>query len=54
MPVDNDQLNFFSEFVNEPDPIPEIIEPEYIKVTYKKSRKKKPTLEEPFKDIPVK
>lgn len=54
VPVDNDRLNFFSEFVNEPDPIPEIIEPEHIKVTYKKSRKKKPTLEEQFKDIPVK
>lgn len=49
VPVDSDQLNFFSKFENEPEPIPEIIE-----VTYKRSRKKKPTLEEQFKDIPVK
>lgn len=54
VPMDSDQLNFFSDFENEPDPIPEIIEPEFIAVTYKKSRKKKPTLEEQFKDIPVK
>ena len=49
-----DQLNFFIEFENEPEPIPEIIEPEYIEVTYKKPRKKKPSLMEQFKDIPVK
>lgn len=54
VPVDSDQLNFFSKFENEPEPIPEIIEPEFIEVTYKRSRKKKPTLEEQFKDIPVK
>lgn len=50
----SDQLNFFNEFENEPEPIPEIIEPEYIEVTYKKPRKKKPSLSEQFKDIPVK
>ena len=49
-----DQLNFFNEFENEPEPIPEIIEPEYIEVTYKKPRKKKPSLSEQFKDIPIK
>ena len=52
--VDADQLNLFSEFENEPDPIPEIIEPEFIEVTYKKTRKKKPTLEEQFKNLPIK
>lgn len=54
IPVDADQLNLFSEFANEPDPIAEIIEPEFIEVTYKKARKKKPTLEEQFKNLPVK
>lgn len=51
---DSDQLNFFKDFEDESEPIPEIIEPEFIEVTYKKSRKKKPSLEEQFKDIPVK
>lgn len=41
VPVDADQLNFFSEFKNEPEPIPEIIEPEFIEVTYKKSTQEK-------------
>lgn len=54
VPVDADQLNLFSELANEPEPVPEIIEPEFIEVTYKKTRKKKPTLEEQFKNLPVK
>ena len=52
--MDADQLNLFSELANEPEPVPEIIEPEFIEVTYKKTRKKKPTLEEQFKNLPVK
>ncbi len=51
---DSNQLNLFKELLGEPEPIPEIIEPEYIEVTYKKPRKKKPSLNEQFKDIPVK
>jgi len=54
VPVDPDQLNFFSALESEPEPIPEIIEPEFIEITYKKARKKKPTLEEQFKGLPVK
>ena len=53
---DASQLNFFDAFEAnlEPEPIPEIIDAEFIEVTYKKAKKKKPTLEEQFKDIPVK
>lgn len=46
------QLNLFDESIEEETPV-EFIEPEIILVT-KKSRKKKPTLEQQFKDIPTK
>ena len=52
--ADVNQLNFFGAFDNEPEPIPEVIDAEFIEVTYKKAKNKKPTLEEQFKDIPVK
>lgn len=45
------QLNMFDESPEEEPPV-EFIEPEIIPVT-KKSRKKKPTLEEQFRDIPT-
>lgn len=46
------QLNLFDESMEEEPPV-EFIEPEIIPVT-KKPRKKKPTLEQQFKDIPTK
>lgn len=46
------QLNMFDESCEEEAPV-ELIEPEIVQVT-KKSRKKKPSLEEQFKDIPTK
>lgn len=54
LPVHSDQLSFFSMPENEPEPAAELIEPEFIEITYQKARKKKPSLEEQFRDIPVK
>lgn len=51
---DSNQLNFFSDFENEPELIPEVIEPEYFEVKYQKERKSKTSLCEQFKGIPVK
>lgn len=53
IPPDADQLDFFKEFMPEAEPLPEIIEPEFIEVKYKKTRSKKPSLDEQFKDIEV-
>lgn len=50
---DADQLNFFGLIDDGCDLIPEEIEPEYIEVKYKKEKKKRPTLQEQFKDIPT-
>ena len=53
--VDPDQLSMFKDFGLEPETAPELPEEEYVDVpSYKRSRKKKPTLEEQFQNIPKK